>query len=796
MKRYSAILLASILFFAAPVLAQQGTGSIKGHITSSDNRPASWVTVLLKGTKKTVTSDEEGNFHMRGVKPGSYQLEATLVGYESALHNVTVEENKTITVNLSLQVSNQELQEVIVRTSKGGYNARQGSASLRLNEPLLEAPQNIQVVTSANLADQQIISMSDGVVRNISGAVRLEHWGDLYTNIHMRGSQIQAFRNGFNVVSSFWGPLTEDMSIVDHIEFVKGPAGFMLANGDPSGMYNVVTKKPTGQTKGEAGITVGSFGLYRANLDFDGKLSKDGRLLYRLNLAAQNKKSFRNFEYNDRYTLAPVISYQVDDKTKITAEYVYQNARMSDVGSFYVFGPDGFAQYPRNTTFMQPGLEPTKINDHSFTVNIQHDLSADWKLTAQAAYYNYNQAGTSMWPSSVAADGKVIRSTGLWDAQSEMTLAQAFVNGTVQTGRIQHRILAGLDMGNKEYYADWSQSHALDTAGGEFDPLNPNYGYPGNGYPVWDRSQPLKTRAIAIGGDISQKYTGLYVSDELGFFDNRVRLTLAGRYTYVSQINFGGDPEEAKRVTPRVGLSVNLDRNTSVYGLYDEAFVPQAGHTRNNDKIRPITGANLEFGIKRDWFNGRWNTTASIYRIMKNNELTGDPNNGANENYSVVIGQKKAQGIEFDLRGTIIKNLNVVANYAYTDSKFTEVAQGGVYKTGDVVPGFAKHTVNSWVNYKLSKGVFKGLGFTGGFSWLVDRATAEWTTKPSAMELPDYFKLDAGIFYERDRLRLNVNVFNVLDKYLYTGSYYDWLSAYYWQAEAPRTARFSIAYRF
>ena len=42
------------------------------------------------------------------------------------------------------------------------------------------------------------------------------------------------------------GPLTEDMSMVERIEFVKGPAGFMLANGDPSGFYNVVTKKPSG----------------------------------------------------------------------------------------------------------------------------------------------------------------------------------------------------------------------------------------------------------------------------------------------------------------------------------------------------------------------------------------------------------------------------------------------------------------------------------------------------------------------------------------------------------------------
>ena len=123
----------------------------------------------------------------------------------------------------------------------------------------------------------------DGLIKNVSGAVRLEHWGDLYTNIQMRGSQIQAFRNGFNVVASYWGPLTEDMSFVDRVEFVKGPAGFMLGTGDPSGLYNVVTKKPTGENKGEVSFTAGSYDFYRGAVDIDRKLTSDGKLLFRLN---------------------------------------------------------------------------------------------------------------------------------------------------------------------------------------------------------------------------------------------------------------------------------------------------------------------------------------------------------------------------------------------------------------------------------------------------------------------------------------------------------------------------------
>src|SRR5690606_22652710 len=124
---------------------------------------------------------------------------------------------------------------------------------------------------------------SDGLLRNVSGTIRSEHWGDLYANVNMRGSQVQAFRNGFNVVASFWGPLTEDMSIVDRVEFVKGPAGFMLGTGDPSGLYNVVTKKPTGENKGEISFTAGSYDLYRGTVDIDRKLTNDGKLLFRLN---------------------------------------------------------------------------------------------------------------------------------------------------------------------------------------------------------------------------------------------------------------------------------------------------------------------------------------------------------------------------------------------------------------------------------------------------------------------------------------------------------------------------------
>ncbi|MEP6929610.1 MAG: TonB-dependent receptor, partial [Flavobacterium sp.] len=708
-------ILFSLLFLSALQMMAQETGKIVGKVTLSGNTPAENISVSLKGTKYTAVTNESGHYEIKNVKPASYTISIRAIGIHSVEDNIVVTAKQIATKNFSLSENQEDLDEVVITKNK--YKQDKPSLSLRLQTPVLEIPQNIQIVSSQTLKDQQIISMSDGVIRNVSGAVRVEHWGDMYTNITMRGSQIQAFRNGFNVVSSFWGPLTEDMSFVDHIEFVKGPAGFMLSNGDPSGLYNVVTKKPTGITKGEATVMAGSYDFYRASIDLDGKLDKKGKFLYRFNGALQKKGSHRPFEHNDRYVIAPVLSYQIDDKTKITLEYNYQHANMTEVGSYYVFGADagGYATMPRNFTMTQPGLPDTKMNDHSGYFTFEHKFDDNWKVTAQTSYFKYLQEGYSSWPTAVGpgpiylnddkkpeeilgvlGKGEIIRSIGIWDAESNMFLGQMFVNGKFNTGAITHKILGGVDLGNKEYLADFYQSHNLDTYDKPFNVFEPNYGTPSNGMPNFDRSTPLKQRSF---GGITSEYAAGYIQDELGFLENKLRLTLAARYTWISQ-NGWGDIQEDSHITPRVGLSYSVTPTTSVYGLYDQAFTPQSGIIKNGDQIKPLTGNNIEFGIKKDWFDGSWSTTVSAYRIIKENELTADPENGPNDVFKVVLGEKRAEGVEFDVRGKILDGLNLIANYAFTEAIVTESNVPSITE-GSALTGFSKHVANAWLNYTL-----------------------------------------------------------------------------------------------
>jgi len=183
------MLLISIISFG------QQLGSIKGKVTTSNGKPAAYITVGLKGKGQGATTDDEGKYGINRVKPGTYTIKASAVGITPEEKSVTVAAGENVVVDFVLQENDQALEDVTIAGINEKYKVSLPSATLRLNEPLLEAPQNIQIVSSQAIKDQQIISMSDGLIRNVSGAVRLEHWGDMYTNILMRGSQIQAMRN-------------------------------------------------------------------------------------------------------------------------------------------------------------------------------------------------------------------------------------------------------------------------------------------------------------------------------------------------------------------------------------------------------------------------------------------------------------------------------------------------------------------------------------------------------------------------------------------------------------------------
>ncbi len=797
-------LLSFILFIGIVAFAQESSKIvIKGLVVSSDGQPLPGATIRIKNTNRTTFTDDNGAFHFNNIEAGNLTLSVFFPGISPVDQTLNVVNGANPDVTIRFANTFKGLEEVIVNARRNRYKNDDLSSSLRLKTPILELPQNIQVISSEILADQMVFDVVDGITRNISGATRQGHWDNQYANIRMRGSKLPAFRNGMNIEAS-WGPTAEDAAMIDRIEFVKGPAGYMSSAGEPGGFYNVVTKKPTGVKRGSATFSVGSFSTYRAALDFDGKLSNDGKLLYRLNIAGQQKDYYTKYNYNKRVLIAPVLKYLVDDATSITLEYTYQGSSYLANGN-YVFSPRGFADTGIKNDFFygDPSMEPGKIRDHSAYVYLDHKINEKWSAHAQLAYFNFAMIANSTWASYMKANGDMPRYWSIGDEAGENRFGQFSFSGQEQTGKVRHRILFGGDFSNKKFWGDFRT--LLDSIPFAFNVYDPKYGIPGSVFPDIDRSKSVRVRAGGSNYVSSVSIASAYVHDEMAFLDDKLRLSLGLRFTNSLTVGKSSTADMSDNVfSPRVGLSYSIDKSTSIYALFDKTFVPVSGTDWQGNAFKPIKGEDIEGGIKKEWGNGRWISSLTAYQIKRKNALVTDPDpshivNG--QTFQAQLGETTTKGIEFDLSGEILPGLNANINYALTDSK---ISQSSVDSTiGTITPNTAKHVANAWLDYKILKGTLKGFGVMGSLQTQFDRAIG--VTKTANFK--NYVRTDAGVNYQKGKFGISLlvnNLFNNL-KLMTAGSITTASAAirakggvnyYSYIVEARRNFRISIAYRF
>ncbi|MEJ1241956.1 TonB-dependent receptor [Chryseolinea sp. T2] len=776
--------IAGTLFFVmlSTVCFAQISG-IKGTIRTSDGQPAEFVNTGLKGTSRGTTTDKNGAFHINNIEPGQYVLVVSFVGLQTKEEPVEIRAGETAVVELVLSENAQQLQEVVI-SSLPTFKTEEPSPSLRIATSIMETPQSIIGVSSAVIRDQQIYVTTD-VARNVSGVTSIYPYVGIYTDFNIRGTRAynNKLRNGMPIPASY-GMLQEDMSYVESVEFIKGPAGFMLAQGEPGGMYNVVTKKPLTSPHAGAAFSMGSYGLFRASVDVGGPVGNKNKLFYRANIMGQNSGTHLDYGVNDRFSFAPSLRYEFNKETSLTLEYNFDLAKAN--GTFANLPTHDQKFLPRSFAIDDPAMKQVHLNSQFTFINLQHKINDAWKATAQVGYALGKQDGdmffAGSWVGLIDDNGMMPRGYRYMAVNNRVVAGQIFLNGDVNTGSINHKLLIGFDGGMFE--DKWKTADVYGVL--PINIYNPEYGL-GVGIDtlvdesslVWD--WPSRTIWEAIS-----------VQDNLQLTD-WLQLTLGGRYTYY-QYGYLSSMEDDHVFTPRAGILVQPMENTSVYFLYDQAFVPQTGRTFDGQRFEPMTGNNVELGIKREWFKKRLFTQVAIYNIIKNNVLTSDPQHVG---FSIQRGQIKSKGVEVDVTGSVNKNLSVIANYAYTNVKVTKDTDPTVVGSKGQAP---VHTINVWAKYKLSSGLLNGLGFAVGGQYYIDQHG--WTTKKNTEDpevLFDYKSLNAALSYSTGNLDLGLNIDNITDEFNFYGGfdYNQGTKGEYDYIALPGTNwRLSAAYKF
>jgi iron complex outermembrane receptor protein len=715
-------------------------------------------------------------------------------------HNLQIEEAGTTDATVvspdTGKKKTKELSEVkIISRYNKKYLIKELSRSLRMNTPILNLPQNIQEIGNELLTDQAVMNLSDGITRNVSGVIRQEISNNLGPFLFMRGGLVSTLRNGVDLTPIYRGPVPEDASIIERIEFIKGPSLFMNSIGDPAGTFNVVTKQPTGHTQYAANIILGSFNFYRAAVDLDGKLDKQGKLQYRLNMMGMKSESFVKYDFNNRLVIAPVLKYQLNARNELIAEYTYQRFNYG-LMSPIIMSPNGFGTLPRDFTISEPGLDSYRPTDQSASLSYHYQISNNWSFTLKGGFMQNDNSGAYLWVTGVnKANPQILLRNPKYDLTRAIVYSeQAYLNGKVTTGMLTHQLLAGADINQKRFMADsYIEYDKLADGSLKYYPLDVNNPVYGTG--IINYTDPNTVE----NGNTQQRisYTSFYALDEITLLEDKLRLTFGARYTTAQTRNAisGVLTRSSDNVfTPRMGLSYSITKDLSFYYLYDKTFTPQAGTTAPSANgsgsiaVDPKTGMLHEAGLKKDWMDGRWNTTLSLYTIKRAGVLAADPNNTT---YYTQIGESRSRGIDFDLKGRIVKGLNAVINYAYNDSEIINDVNPALI--GTRTPLYVKHIQNTWLTYDLPFNMLEGFGLSLGYQYLAGRG-GRYSTAVT-YPIPEYFKVDAGARWSDKRFTVNMIVNNVLNRNL-IGT--PWLrnGLYYWIPQAPANVRLTVGYSF
>ena len=789
--RKSTAIVIILLTSINAVFAQNAI--IKGKVSTADGKPAEFVNVQLRGTNKGTVTDVNGAYKFEKLKPGNYILLVSVVGYSSQEVKISLKAGETQVISdIILNEKNQQLNEVVIEGEKSEkYVVENPSESLRLTVPLLEIPQNITVATRQTMIDMGMLNKND-VIRAVSGITKT-YGEDLDASLLIRGTNAtySTYRNG--VGGPIWWNAQEDASMIERVEFVKGPAGFMLANSEPGGLVNTVTKQPTHQRINEIGLGLGSFNMMRATIDLGGEFKKDGKLTYRLNTGFQQSAKFYKLSNFNRYFIAAALKYDFDKNTSLTFEHNYVKAISAHNAYNQISINEQFYALPYNMAMNDPNIGNFMGADVYNRVHLHHQLNENLNFNAQVAYMTTDWDGAALYLNGISATKDTIyRTSSSSDWYGKLYNMQLFVDGKFNTGNyIEHKILVGLDFGDggegNSYAGDWSNAKRL-----QLSIKNPIYYLPKDSL----NYSPAENKGSWMS---TNKWQALYVQDHIKIA-NKFILTLAGRFTSLTtgQDYNGGvnDPEYEvtdKAFTPRLGLTYLMKDNVSVYAIYDQSFLAQRGAIFGEGRLPPLTGSNKEIGLKSSWFNKQLFLSVSTYSIKKNNVSTGDP---IHDGFYLKTGQIKSEGVEIDIIGNITPNLTVNANYAYTNAKVTKNRDSSV--VGIKNYGTPDQTLNGWLKYRFTKGVLKGLGFGTGLQYMGKRSGVYigWGSEYGNKYLPTYTILDASLSYSFNKVSVGLNVYNITNqKYVSNGYYHPDVKEWIYAPGTPINFRIQTAIR-
>jgi len=682
-------------------------------------------------------------------------------------------------------LSSGEVETVVVTGTHKTVSATKSSV------PLSETPQNIQVLSSALIKDQNDLLLEDAL-RNVAGVMPGGYYNG-FDYFRIRGFDAAGFIYLDNL--KYDTNVTTNVEIfgLDQIEIVKGPASSEFGAGSLGGLVNLVSKRPTPDTAIEASAGGGSFGSYEVSFDGDTTLNDSGTLYGRFAATDRLDGSFIDYaEGLHRVYAAPSLTWEPDDATKITLLTSYQHDNMYMGMPLPAYGfllPDSNGKIPITRFVGEPG-DTNKLNFSrgSFGYDAHHRFN-DWlSIRQNARYVTTNSRWKNIiYPACYNDDPNVAAcATNDDDADARYLSVYPFsltenvqifgidtaLEATFDTGPIEHTLDVGVDYfrdNDSSFYHQVSYIAASDYI--TLDLFDPVYG-------AAIPAQTFVAQSVTHIGN-----TGVYAQEHAKWGD--LTFTVGARWDNDDTMSgYGGffSQQHDNAVTPHAGVTYEVAPDAVAYASYSQSFQPQSGTLSSGAPAAPEHGTQWEGGVKLALMDGRLNATASVYSLTRSNVLTS----ALGSVFVTETGQERSQGFELDSQAKLTENIQLLAAYSYTDVKVTRNDDDPTI-VGDRPSNVPPQSLSLWAKYTFTNGPLDGLSGAIGGSFY----SSQWGDLPNTFKLPSYSLLNANLGYAFGQYKLQVNFKNLLDERYAVGSYND----LYVNPGAPRSVLVSLTWR-
>ncbi|MUP47431.1 TonB-dependent receptor [Gramella sp. BOM4] len=117
MKKY--LFMVFVILNTGMILAQDPTGELRGYVYDDSGFPLFGATVILDDTQKGASVNEDGLFIIKNIEPGSYNVTASFLGYESKTEfNVIIKSVGNQPLTFRLKETPNSLDTVILTNSQ------------------------------------------------------------------------------------------------------------------------------------------------------------------------------------------------------------------------------------------------------------------------------------------------------------------------------------------------------------------------------------------------------------------------------------------------------------------------------------------------------------------------------------------------------------------------------------------------------------------------------------------------------------------------------------------------------